>query len=138
MQRLFMRGAVLAAMVFASGCGLRNGFIRDSVTAQEFRFNLNVRSVQHLRTVEGTATLGLLFCAIPLEERLYARAMEDLYQNAKLKENEVLVNLREDTGQTFYLGLFCQQRLTVSADVVRITTDAAPAEPSPAPLPAVP
>lgn len=135
---------ILAALaIAASGCGISGGFLRDSITTQKFDYQMRIQSLRVLRQVEGSASVGSVFCAIPLADRMYARAMQELHAQAKLDTNEVLANIREDQSYTWYLGFYCVNKLTVSADVVQLVPEggAAPGAPgtfSPAPMPSVP
>ncbi len=52
--------------------------------------------------------------------------MGELHLKAALNPNEMLVNFREDTGFTTFVGVYCTQALTISADVVKLTARGAP------------
>ncbi|MFN7131357.1 MAG: hypothetical protein ACK4N5_04700 [Myxococcales bacterium] len=112
--------AALAALLLG-GCGVRTGFLRDSRTSQELRFDMQISSVRYVKTVSASSDVGLLFCSIPLSDDAYSNAMQRLYTSAQLKENEFLAHFREDQGFTWYLGFYCRMGLTISADVLHVT-----------------
>ena len=115
------------AAIAATGCGVRSGFLRDSATVNDFQYRMDVSGVQYLRQASGSSSIGSVLCAIPLNNSLYKTAMANLYNDARLQPNEVLVNFREDTGITSYVGVYCNQNLTLSADVVHLTPTGAKA-----------
>lgn len=83
------------------------------------------------RQVSGTAEVESVFCAIPLQQDIYKRAMLALHRHARLDENEMLVNLREDYDFSVYFGLYCKKRLTISADVAVVKIGGGPGTESP-------
>lgn len=103
-----------------SACGLSGGFIRDSLTTNQFDYRMEIEKLRYVRLVQGNSSIGSVLCLIPLGDQLYTRAMEDLYASAALQENEVVVNLREDSTVVSYVGVYCISRLTVSGDVVQL------------------
>jgi hypothetical protein len=92
---------------------------------------MDVTSVEHKRTVSGTASVGLVLCVIPISGEYYKRAMEELHQKASLNPNEVLANFREDHAITSFLGFYCSQEVTLSADVVKLSSASGPPPPPP-------
>ena len=112
-------GAV--AVVAGAGCGVNSGFLRDSGTLNSFQYRMDVSSISYVRQAAGSSAIGSVFCAIPVGRDLYKNAMQELYANAQLKPNETLVNFREDSSTTVYLGFYCTTELTLSADVVALT-----------------
>ncbi len=119
-EKLFVACFVIFTGLFLVSCGGSHGFIRDSVTNHQVQYQLNYKNVKFLRTVEGTASTGSVFCAIPIDDKLYARAINDMYRNAagELQNNQMVINLREDRTVRSYLGFFCKVNLTVSGDLV--------------------
>lgn len=105
---------------------------------------MDVAGIECARTASGSSDIGSLFCLIPFGSDPYKNALEALHRNAALKRNEVLVNFRDDSGRTRIAYLWCNDRLTVSADVVALTPATTndtshdvvvPTSPPPAPLP---
>ena len=123
-MRLLMAGLVV---LIASGCGAKAGFLRDAATVTQFQYKMDITTVEHKRTASGTASVGLILCAIPISGEYYKRAMEDLHSKASLQSNEVLSNFREDHAFTTFLGFYCTQEVTVSADIVKLNGANAPA-----------
>lgn len=120
------RAALLVALLVAlaivphTGCGMKSGFLRDSRSSQLLKIDLPVQSVRYLRSVSGRARNQALFCIIPYGENLYETAMKRIHQKARIRRNQVLMNLREDFQFTTYLGFFCTYRLTISGDVMEL------------------
>jgi hypothetical protein len=137
------------ALTFAlTGCGVHGGLRRDADTDHSFQYRMEVAGVETVRTASGSSNIGSVFCLIPIGSDPYKNAIEELHKNAKLQRNEVLVNFRDDIGFTGVMYLWCNSRLTVSADVVALTP-APPAAPAtreiivpmpsaPSPAPAIP
>ncbi len=111
----------LAALTL-SGCGIRSGFLRDSRTTTDLKFDMPISSIRHVKTVTGSADVGMLLCSIPMTDDVYTTAMQRLHGNAQLKENEFLAHFREDQGFTWYLGFYCRMHVTISADVLHVTS----------------
>jgi hypothetical protein len=126
MKTRLMLTAALAALALATSCGIHQGIRRDSDTTNSFEYKLDVQELQYQRTAMGSATILSVFCLIPLGQDQYATAMADLLKNADLKKNEVLANYRDDFGFTGFPYIFCNQRLTVSADVIAVTPRGGP------------
>jgi hypothetical protein len=124
--------AVAALSLIVCSCGVRSGFLRDAHTLQQIDIRMEVSQVRYLRSASGDAGVGLLFCTIPLGDTMYRAAMQDLMDDAKLGPNEILVNLREDHAFTTWFGVFCREKVTISADVMALTASGS------APAPAVP
>jgi len=114
-------GLLALLLAVAVGCGYSHGFIRDSMTTHEVRYNINVVSQRFIKTASGSSNEGSIFCFIPVSGDLYKRAMDDLYAHAALGPNQTVNNLREDHQSVWYLFFFCNDRLTVSGDVVEFT-----------------
>lgn len=116
----FNQLATIITIITASGCGTSLGFLRDSTTAQRFNYSLDLKEVSMQRTVKASTEAKTILCAIPTDgDPPYATAMERLHTEAKLKPNEVLVNIREDKRILTYI-IYCKHRLTISADVYRL------------------
>lgn len=130
-RRLF--ATVLVVSLLAS-CGTRSGFLRDSSSSNEFQYQMDLVQVTHERTVAGAAEIGMVFCSIPIGSDQYKRAFEELHLKAALNANEMLINFREDSGFTAFLGFYCTHQVTISADVVKLT----PKTPPPPVLPPSP
>jgi hypothetical protein len=69
--------------------------------------------------------------------------MENLHASAKLGQNQMLVNIREDIKWTYYLVFYCSEEHTLSADVVEFVPEGAatalpPGPPPPRAIPSVP
>lgn len=111
----------LAALALG-GCGVRSGFLRDSRTTTDFKLDMPISSIRHVKTVTGSADVGMLLCSIPMSDEVYTTAMQRLHGNAQLKENEFLAHFREDQGFTWYLGFYCRMHVTISADVLHVTS----------------
>lgn len=118
--------SVLAAstLLAGSGCGVNHGFIRDSVTANEVQYRMNVITQRYVRSVSGSANYGSVLCVFPVNGDGYKRAMEDLYQSAQLRPNQTILNLREDHKAVSYVGFYCNWNVTVSGDVFEFTPGA--------------
>ena len=125
-----------------TGCGFSHGFIRDSTTEHSFRYEMNLGGIRFVKAVYGSATHGLLLCIIPLSGDMYRRAMEDLYAEAQLQPNQIVVNLREDHSLKAFLFFYCSSQVTVSGDVIELTpagsTGNPPASSMPLPFPSPP
>ena len=106
------------------GCGASGGFLRDSISSQRFDYKMDVAGVRYVKSVSGSSSTGAVFCFIPLAANLYQNAMRDLYATAKLEQNQVVVNLREDYVIRSYLGFYCSRHLIVSGDVFELTPSA--------------
>jgi hypothetical protein len=125
--------AILALVL--SGCGVRSGFLRDSHTLNQIDVRVDVNSVHYVRQARGQSSVGMLFCSIPIGPAQYATAMEELFHEAKLQPNELLVNYREDLAFTAYAFVWCRQTVTVSADIVRVGKGSTPVAAAPEFLP---
>ena len=114
-HKLFM----LLFVVFSSGCSLRGGLVRDSITSVQ----LDDAGFEYVQTgVQATMSRGSIFCSIAIPPNdLYARLMSALHDQAQLRRNETFVNLREDIIVTSIIGLYCNETVTLSADVIRFT-----------------
>lgn len=135
MRRVFL-------FLLATGCYNTTGFLRDATTANSHQYRQDVGAIRYSRTVEAATSTGALLCAIPFgADPPYATAMRGLQENAKLKTNEVLENIREDHSITAFLVFWCVTTLTLSADVTEITAPGVPfpedvkAKPEPKPEP---
>jgi hypothetical protein len=119
---------LLILLTLLTSCGTSIGFIRDSRTSQNFQYSLDLKAVKMQRTVEASTYGKTILCVIPTGGKpAYAETMQKLHKEAKLKPNEVLVNIREDKQILTYL-IYCRQRLTISADVYLLShADAEPA-----------
>jgi hypothetical protein len=117
-----MTGLVASALVACSGT---TSSIRRDEGELLLPTRMNLTGFQHLRPVSGSASTGSAFCVFPLGDELYSDAMKDLYAHVQLGPNQMLLNVREDTADRRYFGLYCSKKLTVSADVVQLTTPAA-------------
>jgi hypothetical protein len=111
--------ALVAAAVVSAACSVSGGFVRDARGALDLR--IDVANVQYLRTVSGTAEVGSVLCAIPLEDGAYDRAMRALNGSANLGPNQVVLNLREDRSVVTFL-VYCLHRVTISGDVVELSS----------------
>ena len=109
------------------GCGFNSGFIRDAVSISQREYRMDVVQERFVRTVSGSASTGSVLCLFPISSDMYARAMHEMYDEAKLQPNQTVLNLREDHETTTYLGLYCNYSLTISGDKVEMT----PAKPLP-------
>jgi hypothetical protein len=120
-MKCLVRLTVIAAMLLASSCGFHQGVRRDSDTRNDLQYRLDVSGVQYSRTASGSSDIGSLFCLIPFGTDPYKTAMENLQKDAKLQKNEVLTNYRDDMGLSGIVYIWCNFRLTVSADVLTLT-----------------
>jgi hypothetical protein len=104
------------------GCGATSGFLRDATTVSQHQYRQDVAAVRYVRSAAGSATIGSVFCAIPVSggEAPYKDAMVALHKDAALKPNEVLENIREDHTITAYLVFYCTITLTISGDVIEL------------------
>jgi hypothetical protein len=137
-------GNSLAAAVSSlaiAGCAASTGFLRDSVTQVQVR-QANFRVVK--TGVAATAETGKALCLFPTDDaQVYRRLMENLHASARLGQNQMLVNIREDIQWTYYLVFYCSAEHTLSADVIEVMPGAAagalpPAPPRPRAVPSVP
>ena len=114
-MRLSFTLGVLAFL--AAGCSLRSGLVRDSVTA----VHIEDSNFRYVKTgLSATQARGYIFCSIGLPpDNMYDRLMADLHSQAKLGQGETFANLREDNNLASYLGLFCLEKATLSADVIQ-------------------
>ncbi len=133
-------GALVAviALTGSTGCGLSGGMLRDSQTVNRFDYQIRLQGLRFVRTAQGFATVGSALCIIPLGDSLYANAMRELHANARLQENEVLVNMREDRTTVSYLGFYCQTKVVLSGDVMHLQPEGAHGGPVPFPPPPPP
>jgi hypothetical protein len=118
----FLLASVLAlTVVSVTSCGVAGGILRDSNTVTRVDLKPDMKDLKFVRTVQGSASSGSVFCSIPLQGNLYARAMEDLHSNAKLQPNQLLLNLREDRMVKNYAGFYCEHSVTISADIFQFS-----------------
>jgi len=88
-QRLALAG-LLSLLV--AGCGGSSGFLRGSVTQVQVQHG-DFRIVK--TGLHSTAETGKVFCLIPTDDgQAYRHAMEDLHGCARLRPNQMLVNIR--------------------------------------------
>jgi hypothetical protein len=124
--------ALTTAAPLLAGCGINEGFKHDLASGDQHQYRMDLSGIRYARTVAGTASIGSILClgfpwagawvpGIPLDHGLYKHAMEALHEDAKLKPNEVLKDLRTDHDPTCYLLLYGVNSLTVSADVYELT-----------------
>lgn len=107
----------------STGCGFSSGFIRGASSSQVIKYDSRTTRVSYARSVSGDASAGWLFCLIPIKSvPLYKTAMERLHAAARLRADEALMNLREDRDRLTYLGFWCSSTLTISADVMRVSS----------------
>ena len=120
---------ILGLLTFlAAGCSLRSGLVRDSVTNVQIE-DSNFRYVK--TGLSATQMRGYIFCSIGLPpDNMYDRLMADLHSQAKLGQGETFANLREDSNYSIYLGLFCLEKATISADVIQFGEPAQAAAPA--------
>jgi hypothetical protein len=114
------------------GCGYNSGFLHDTSTGNQISFHVEAASERYSRTVSGSSSIGAILCFIPLDEGLFKQAMQALHDEAHLKPNEALQDVRVDYDPVSYL-VYCNRRLTISADVYEMIAPggAAPTVPSP-------
>ena len=117
----------LLALAIAPGCGRTSGFLRDVNNINEHQFRMEIAAERYARSASGSASIGSLFCLVPLNNGAYRDAMATLHAQARLQKNEVLQNLREDHAFVFY-ALYCEDDLILSADVYEVVP-ALPPEP---------
>ena len=140
-HRLVDSLAVAVSSLAIAGCAATVGFLRDSVTQVQVR-QANFRVVK--TGVTATAETGKALCLFPTDDaQVYRRLMENLHASAKLGQNQMLVNIREDIKWTYYLVFYCSEEHTLSADVVEFVPEGAatalpPAPPPPRAIPSVP
>jgi hypothetical protein len=120
-----IRTATLALVVLA-GCGRNSGFLRDANTINEHQFRMDITAQSYERSVMGSSAIPSILCIIPLDDAPYAHAMTELHTQAKLERNEVLENIREDHAFVVYFGMYCLDKLTISADVYQVMPVAVP------------
>ncbi|HEY3816942.1 MAG TPA: hypothetical protein VGL81_07220 [Polyangiaceae bacterium] len=129
----------MAALV--AGCGVNDGFVHDATSGDQHEYRMDLSGVRYVRSVSGSASIGSIFCVggfvptyvhgIPLDHGLYKQAMEALQDDAKLKPNEVLKDLRTDHDPACYLFVYGVNSLTISADVYEVTPSGGAANASP-------
>jgi hypothetical protein len=134
---------MVVAVALASlvcGCGYNAGFIHDASSGNQHQVRMDVSAERFSRTVSGSATMGSILCLIPVDSGLFKQAMDALHEEANLKTNETLRDIREDLDPAFYLFLYCTKKLTISADVYELTpvSGGAPSSPSPSPVAELP
>lgn len=136
-SRLGRTLALTISAVAITGCAQTAGFLRDSVTQVQVK-RPNFRIVKTGLT--ATVDTGKALCLFPTDDaQVYRRLMENLHASAKLGQNQMLVNIREDIKRTFYLVFYCSEEHTLSADVVEFVPEgAAGFPPPPAPPPPLP
>jgi hypothetical protein len=110
---------VLSSFAFAfalCGCGFTSGSLGGGA-----RYAVSVPAPpRYVRSVSGSATSGSILCAIPLDNSLYSRALDNLHASAgSLKHYEFLDNLRDDVETQCFL-FYGVRSLTVSADVYEV------------------
>jgi len=119
-QRLALAG-LLSLLV--AGCGGSSGFLRGSVTQVQVQHG-DFRVVK--TSLHASAETGKVFCLIPTDDgQVYRHAMEDLHAWARLKPNQMLVNIREDRKVMVYF-FYCTSTLTLSADVIEFSSEGKP------------
>lgn len=129
---------LLALCAALSGCGYSSGGLRGANSSVDVQIRIDASRVAYVKTVTGSATTRTVFCLMPVNDgNRYSGAMAELRDAARLKPNQFLANVREDTVTMFYL-FFCSTELTVSAEIVEVTPSVAPSPAVPAPPPAAP
>jgi hypothetical protein len=106
-------------ITLSTGCSLRSGLVRDSITTVQ----LDDVGFQYVQTgLNATKSRGYLLCIIGLPPHdMYHQLMSSLHDQAQLVKNETFVNLREDSTTMSLFGLYCEEKVTLSADVIRFT-----------------
>lgn len=105
--------ALLAALALTS-CGVNQGLVRETmaevrITGPGFRL---------VKTdVRAALTVTSILCIIPLDTRIYTKLMAAVHKGAQLKENQTLINIREDFSVRSFL-LWCESDYALSADVI--------------------
>lgn len=125
-----MRLLVLAAaLLTVTGCGFNSGLLQNVSPGNQLHFSMDVSRERYSRSVSGSSSIGSILCVIPLDEGGFRQATEALHEDAHLKPNEALQDIRVDYDPLF-LVLYCVKRLTISADVYEMTPTGglAPAE----------
>ncbi len=115
MKKLLITGLVSSFAFLASGCGMVNGLVRDSITqvqVQKAGFEVVKKGIS------ASGQVGSVFCVIPLNGTPTQDLMNELHSRANLGPNQMFINLRQDTKIVAYLGFYCVQTLTISADVI--------------------
>jgi hypothetical protein len=130
-RRLVAFGAAYALVASLGGCGVNEGFVHDATSGDQHQYRMDLSGVRYVRSVSGSASIGSIFClgglvpgyihGIPLDRGLFKQAMEALQEDAKLKPNEILKDLRTDRDPACYLFLYGVNSLTISADVYEVT-----------------
>lgn len=137
MYRCFV---ITAFALLSAGCSMRRGVANLDTAGTD---QPNFRYIQ--TDVNVTGSRGALLCFIGLPPHdLYRQIIKDLHQKARLRPNQTLANLREDSRVTSYLGLFCVETVTIAADIIEYSDGSAPAlsprartKPKPSPQPPV-
>jgi hypothetical protein len=131
---------VTVALSLLAGCGYNEGLLTSWSPGDKHQYRMDLSSVRYVRSVSGRASLGSIFCwgfpfawggfarGIPLDHGLYQQAWAALQEDAKLKPNEILKDLRIDRDPTCYLLYFVND-LTISADVYEVTAVGAAGQP---------
>ena len=131
------RELLLLLLVSCSGlaaCGGSVGFLRDTHSGTLIQANLGITEFRHVKTVYGTAEYTSVLCFFPLGGDVFRRAMENLHQSAGLKQNQLVLNLREDHTLLTYFLFACNYAVTISGDV----TEFGPPSPQTSVAPATP
>jgi hypothetical protein len=129
--RTYVLGSALA--LFSVGCGFSTGFIRDSTTTHEVRYDAS-KGFRYVRSVSAAAREDNVLCLFPMSRPAYATAMQELNDQAKLQPGQVILNMREDRVLTVFIVL-CRVTTTVSGDVFEFTQPPAVEKPADAPKP---
>jgi len=130
----------IAFALISAGCSMRRGVASLDTAGTD---QPNFRYIQ--TDVNVTGSRGALLCFIGLPPHdLYRQIIKDLHQKARLRPNQTLANLREDSRVTSYLGLFCVETVTIAADIIEYNDGSAPVlkprahtKPKPSPQPPV-
>jgi hypothetical protein len=117
---------LLSGAAALTGCGASVGFLRDTHSGTLIQPTLNITEFRHIKTVYGTAEYTSVLCLFPLGGDVFRHAMENLHKSAGLKQNQLVLNLREDHTLLAYFFFACNYAVTISGDV----TEFGPAQPA--------
>ena len=119
MRKLKYFSIILLSTLLVTSCSM-NRSIMFTPSA-----SINKPNFKIVKTVTGYAETSHILAFGGLNSYgLTNEAKEDLYQNAKLKDNQTIANVAVDSKTTFvFFYLFWKEQVYVSADVVEFFSD---------------
>lgn len=109
-----MRKIIFGALIMlATSCTLQKGYMTSNASLQSGNFKVVGISKGHASTFYffifgGMSTDGLVY-----------KAKQNMYDNAKLKDNQAIANITVDNSWTFAFPLLIHHDVFISGDIVQ-------------------